>query len=127
MLKKITELRNKAFKDGDKLARNAYNSFITSCQTSKGRGEELTEKKLLKILKKEISKYKEMVKKDYEVELLSNLLPEEKPQLSEEKIRKLINSYEGQKNPGLVMKWLDSQGYENLYNKGLVAKIVLNR
>ena len=127
MLAQVTKLRNKEFKEGNKIARNAYNSVITAFQTAKGRGIELTNKKMLDILKKQIQMYTEMVDREYEVNLLSELLPEEKIQISEDKIRELFGTYEGDKNPGLFMKWLNEQGYEDTYNKGLVAKIVLGR
>ena len=82
ILDKLKTLRIEAMKSKDSVARYAYESVIGECQTFAGRGNELTEDRVIKILKKEIDKYKEMVGREKEVQLLSTLLPEEKTSIN---------------------------------------------
>jgi len=127
MLDKIKDLRLKAIKEKNQVARYAYESVITECQTTQGRGIELTEQKIVKIIKGEISKYQEMFgDKSQEIKLLSVLLPEEKPVLSEQELETIFTGQD-LRNPKLAMEYLDNNGYSGRYDKGLVAKLALRK
>jgi len=132
MLEIIKKLRIQAMKDKNKPARYAYEVVIAECQTFEAKvvnkkKNVLTEKSFTKILKGEIGKYQEMDGKQYEIELLSVLLPAEKIQLTEDELVKKLSKYEWHKNPKDAMEWLDQVGFEDCYNKGFVAKFVLKR
>ena len=124
MLEQIKKLRIEAMKSKDTVARFAYEAVIGECQTAAGRGQELTEEKVLKILKKEIDKYKEMPGREKEVEILSVLLPEEKPQLTVDELKGLLGD---NKNPKDFMKFLDENGYSGRYEKGKAASVALGK
>ena len=129
ILEKLKTLRIEAMKSKDTVARYAYEAVIGECQTFAGRGNELTEDRVAKILIKEIDKYKEMPGREKEVELLSALKPEEKPQLTEEELKNIFNNhlFSGEKNPKEFMRVLDETGYAGRYNKGMAAKVALGK
>jgi uncharacterized protein YqeY len=116
-------------KSKDSVARFAYEAVIGECQTFAGRGNELTDEKVLKILKKEIDKYKEMPGREKEVEILSKLLPEEKPQLTKDELIHIFDTklFDGEKNPKSFMRVLEETGYSGRYDKGLAAKVALGK
>jgi uncharacterized protein YqeY len=129
LLDKIKTLRIEAMKSKDSVARFAYEAVIGECQTFAGRGNELTEDRVVKILKKEIDKYKEMPAREKEVQLLSILLPEEKPQLTQAELKEIFETklLNGEKNPKEFMRVLDETGYVGRYNKGMAAKVALEK
>ena len=65
MILELRQLRNEARIKKDQVARYAYEAVITECDRKRGiTGKEVTEAETIKILKKEIGKYKEMDGRD---------------------------------------------------------------
>ena len=76
-------------------------------------------------IKKEIKAYSEMPNREKEVEFLESLLP---AQLTFDELVKIIEDVFvlGDK-PKDVMEKIDNLGYEGQYDKGLVAKTVMQK
>jgi len=125
MLIELKKLRMKAIKEKDLVARYAYEAVITECDRKRGQVDrEVTEAEIIKILKREIGKYKEMDGKQIEVNLLEAFVPK---MITDEELMKILEELNmAFKNPKEAMNVL-YQWYENRYNKGLVAKFVLKR
>ncbi|CCV64474.1 conserved hypothetical protein [Alteracholeplasma palmae J233] len=134
MLNKIKELRIKAMKEKDLVARNTYESVYSAAQTLKGRESSdyvIDDAKVVDLIKKEIKIYTEMsLSKDVsrELELLNNLLPK---QLDESEIKKHFMEFKKtneKPTPKEFMEYLDqSLNLKGQYDKGLVARIVMSK
>ena len=126
MLEKMRELRKQARKDGDSVAKFAYEAVISECDRKSGQliGRGVNESEIIKILKNEIGKYKEMEGKQAEIDLLEVFVP---VMLSDEELMNILEGLEEFKSPKLAMDALDTLGHKDRYNKGLVAKFVLKK
>ena len=125
MIQELRKLRMTAMKEKNLIARYAYEAVITECDRKRGQvGRDLTESEIIKILKKEIGKYKEMDGKQTEVDLLEVFVPSMIDDIELLKILEELNVVF--KNPKEAMDTLD-QWYKDRYNKGTVAKWVLKR
>lgn len=125
MLTQLKKLRMIAMKQKDSVARYAYEAVITECDRKRGQvGRDLDESEIIKIVKKEIGKYKEMDGKQPEIDLLDVFVPK---MLSDDELLNILSGLDVKfNNPKEAMNVLD-QSYKDRYNKSFVAKFVLGK
>ena len=133
MLTELKKLRMKAMKEKDTVARYAYEVVITECDRKRGQvGRDVTESETIKILKREIGKYKETIftpeNRDdtlRSIGLLEVFVPK---MIMDHEVRGLLTeSGITFTNPKEAMSWMDEEGYKDRYKKGIVAEYVLRK
>jgi|GEM_PF-6872756 len=127
MFKKLQKMRIQAMKDKDNTKRFALEAVISNIDAQRGRMANFVvdDQVVISNIKKEIKAYSEMPNREKEVEFLESLLP---AQLSFDELVKIIEDVFvlGDK-PKDVMEKIDNLGYEGQYDKGLVAKTVMQK
>lgn len=127
MLKKLQKMRIQAMKDKDNTKRFALEAVISNIDAQRGRMANFVvdDQVVISNIKKEIKAYSEMPNREKEVEFLESLLPS---QLSFDELAIIIEDVFvlGDK-PKDVMEKIDNLGYEGQYDKGLVAKTVMQK
>jgi len=127
MFKKLQKMRIQAMKDKDNTKRFALEAVISNIDAQRGRMANFVvdDQVVISNIKKEIKAYSEMPNREKEVEFLESLLP---AQLTFDELVKIIEDVFvlGDK-PKDVMEKIDNLGYEGQYDKGLVAKTVMQK
>jgi|SRR5690554_4730607 len=127
MFKKLQTMRLQAMKEKNNVVRYALESVISNIDAQRGRTPNFVvdNQVVISTIKKEIKAYSEMPNREAEVEFLTSLLPQ---QLSNDELKKMLDDiFETGDKPKDVMDKLNNLGYEGQYDKGFVAKTVMEK